>query len=65
MRASKLVSIHVLRITYLRMGEYLMSDDWLNDMLDEMLDESKWESIVDCKDCGHVPAHSPLCEVGA
>jgi hypothetical protein len=42
-----------------------MNVDWFDAMLDEMLDETKWESVVDCKDCGHVPAHSPLCEVGA
>lgn len=41
------------------------SDEWFDDMLDEMLDETKWKSVVDCKNCGHVPAHSPLCEVGA
>lgn len=42
-----------------------MNVDWFDAMLDEMLDETKWESVVDCKDCGHVPAHSPLCEVSA
>jgi hypothetical protein len=43
----------------------IMNVDWFDAMLDEMLDETKWESVVDCKDCGHVPAHSPLCEVSA
>lgn len=43
----------------------MTESDWFDDMLDEMLDDSKWLSVVDCVNCGHVPAHSPLCEVGA
>jgi hypothetical protein len=42
-----------------------MNDDWFDDMLDEMLDDTKWSQIIDCVNCGHVPAHSPLCEVSA
>ena len=40
-----------------------MSADWLGDMLDEMLDETTWSQVIDCVNCGHVPAHSPYCEV--
>jgi hypothetical protein len=35
-----------------------LSCDWI----DEMLDDTKWAEIIDCKNCGHVPAHSPHCE---